>query len=193
MYPLPHKCDLRSTSLGRDTTEQLPFHFSLSCIGEGNGNLLQCSFLENPRDGGAWWAAVYGTAQSGTRLKWLRSSSSSRELYAVLVPCQVWKLDLRGKATWLGHKPVSSGASMGCVCRSLCGYWVLQLGVGVSQELVGAVTCLRSRLMGVSLALVCAWNWSLRWIQVLTSLFFSHLEVSLSILRCLDLRYVWQQ
>ena len=47
-----------------DTTERLHFHFSLSCIGEGNGNPLQCSCLENPRDGGAWWAAVYGVAQS---------------------------------------------------------------------------------------------------------------------------------
>ena len=47
--------------------------FSLSCIGEGNGNPLQCSCLENPRDGGAWWAAVYGVAQSWTRLKWLSS------------------------------------------------------------------------------------------------------------------------
>ena len=47
-----------------DTTERLPFHFSLSCIGEGNGNLLQCSCLENPRDGGACWAAVYGVTQS---------------------------------------------------------------------------------------------------------------------------------
>ena len=56
---------------GLDTTEQLHFHFSLSCIGEGNGNPLQCSCLENPRDGGAWWAAVYGVAQSWTRLKWL--------------------------------------------------------------------------------------------------------------------------
>ena len=45
-----------------DTTERLQFHFSLSCIGEGNGNPLQCSCLENPRDGGAWWAAVYGAA-----------------------------------------------------------------------------------------------------------------------------------
>ena len=45
------------------------FHFPLSCIGEGNGNPLQCSCLENPRDGGAWWAAVYGVAQSRTRLK----------------------------------------------------------------------------------------------------------------------------
>ena len=52
-----------------DTTEQLPFHFSLSCIGEGNGNPLQCSCLENPRDGGAWWAAVSGVAQSQTQLK----------------------------------------------------------------------------------------------------------------------------
>ena len=45
-----------------DTTERLHFHFSLSCIGEGKGNPLQCSCLENPRDGGAWWAAVYGVA-----------------------------------------------------------------------------------------------------------------------------------
>ena len=59
-------------------TERLHFHFSHSCIGEGNGNLLQCSCLENPRDGGVWWAAVYGVAQSWTRLKQLSSSSSSR-------------------------------------------------------------------------------------------------------------------
>ena len=62
---------------GLDTTERLPFYFSLSCIREGNGNPLQCSCLENPRDGGAWWAAVYGVAQSRTRLKRLSSSSSS--------------------------------------------------------------------------------------------------------------------
>ena len=59
-----------------DTTEQLHFHFSLSCLGEGNGNPLQCSCLENPRDGGSCWAAVYGVAQSRTQLKWLSSSSS---------------------------------------------------------------------------------------------------------------------
>ena len=59
-----------------DTTERLHFHFSLSCIGEGNGNPLQCSCLENPRDGGAWWAAVSGVTQSQTRLKRLSSSSS---------------------------------------------------------------------------------------------------------------------
>ena len=49
-----------------DTTERLHFHFSLSCIGEGNGKPLQCSCQENPRDGGGWWAAVYGVAQSWT-------------------------------------------------------------------------------------------------------------------------------
>ena len=59
----------------QDRTERLHFHFSLSCIGEGNGNPLQCSCLENPRDGGAWWAAICGVAQSQTRLKRLSSSS----------------------------------------------------------------------------------------------------------------------
>ena len=63
-----------------NTTEWLPFHFSLSCVGEGNGNPLQCSCLENPRDGGAWCAAVYGVAQSQTRLKRLSSSSSNLTL-----------------------------------------------------------------------------------------------------------------
>ena len=62
---------------GSHTTERLHFHFSLSCIGEGNGNPLQCSYLENPRDGEAWWAAVYGVAKSRTQLKRLSSSSSS--------------------------------------------------------------------------------------------------------------------
>ena len=70
----------RLQSWGRkesDMTEWLHFHFSLSHIGEGNGNPLQCSCLENPRDGGAWWAVVYGVTQSRTRLKWLSSSSSN--------------------------------------------------------------------------------------------------------------------
>ena len=61
-------------------TEQLHFHFSLSCIGEGNGNPLQCSCLENPRDRGAWWAVISEVAQSRTRLKRLSSSSSSQEI-----------------------------------------------------------------------------------------------------------------
>ena len=80
-----------------DTTERLPFHFSLSCIGEGNGNPLQCSCLENPRDGGAWWVAVYGVAQSRTRLKRLSSSSlwwimGSRHMN--FSSCNAWALEL---------------------------------------------------------------------------------------------------
>ena len=75
-----------------DTTEQLPFHFSLSCIGEGTGNPLQCSCLENPRDGGVWWAAVYGVAQTWIQLKWfsslavaeiLKNNYSHRKLFTV--------------------------------------------------------------------------------------------------------------
>ena len=62
-----------------DITEWLHFYFSLSCIGEGNGNPLQYSCLEDPRDRGAWWAAIYGVAQSRTQLTWLSSSSSSVE------------------------------------------------------------------------------------------------------------------
>ena len=82
---LPEKSHRRRSLVGcspwgreeSDTTERLHFHFSLSCTGKGNGNPLQCSCLENPSDGGAWWAALYGVAQSRTRLKPLSSSSSS--------------------------------------------------------------------------------------------------------------------
>ena len=70
---------------GSDTTERLHFHFSLSCIGEGNGNPLQCSCLKIPRDWEVWWAAVYGVAHSWTRLKRLSSSSSSSS-----IPLHTW-------------------------------------------------------------------------------------------------------
>ena len=66
----------------RTRLSDFTFTFHFSRIGEGNGNPLQCSCLENPRDGGAWWAAVYGVTQSRTRLKWLSSSSSSKEDYS---------------------------------------------------------------------------------------------------------------
>ena len=79
-------------SLRVDTTERLHFHFSASCIGEGNGNPLQCSCLENPRDGGAWWAAAYGVTQSWTRLKPLsRSSSSNMIPFCLYLQFSVWK------------------------------------------------------------------------------------------------------
>ena len=74
-----------------DIAERVHLHFSPSCIGEGNGNPLQCSWLENPRDGGAWWAAVYGVAQSRTRLKRLSSSSSRRSGFDPWV----WKIPWR--------------------------------------------------------------------------------------------------
>ena len=82
---LPGKSHGRRSLLGcspwgrkeSDTTEWLHFHFSLSCIGEGNGNPLQYSCLENPRDWGAWWVAVHGVTQSRTGLKRLSSNSSS--------------------------------------------------------------------------------------------------------------------
>ena len=73
-------------------TERLPFHFSLSCIGEGNGNPLLCSCLENPRDGGAWWTAIYGVAQSRTWLKRLSSSSSMLSRSKSLWPCPPLRL-----------------------------------------------------------------------------------------------------
>ena len=73
------------------TTERIHFHFSLPCIGEGNGNPLQCSCLENPRDGEAWWATVYGVAQSRTQLKWLSGSSSSSNIlhFHFFIECEL--------------------------------------------------------------------------------------------------------
>ena len=76
--------------------ERLHFHFSLSCIGEGNGNPLQCSCLENPRDGGAWWADVCGVTQSQTRLMWLSSNSGVSGVsldYCSKIKC--WTCDLK--------------------------------------------------------------------------------------------------
>ena len=70
---------------------------SLSCIGEGNGNPLQCSCLENPRDGGAWWAAIYGVAQSRTWLKWLSSSSSINKL----VISYIYRKKTKGPRQWI--------------------------------------------------------------------------------------------
>ena len=91
-----------------DTTEWLHFHFSLSCIGEGNGNPLQCSCLENPRDGGAWWAAVYGVAQNRIRLT--RLSGSSINLFLYMMSVTLWDLWIwalisffPGKFSWLFH------------------------------------------------------------------------------------------
>ena len=92
---------------GSDRTERLHFHFSLSCIGEGNGNPLQCSCLENPRDGGAWWAAVCRVTQSRTRLKWLSSSSSFTRYYKCTFIVQS-TIHVIGVFCWI------------CVLRNVC-------------------------------------------------------------------------
>ena len=94
-----------------DTTERLPFDFSLSCIGEGNGNPLQCSCLENPRDGGAWWAAVYGVTQSQMRLKQLSSSSS------MVVSWEGCRSDL---TTIVHYKMRNVGSNSTLVSTGLC-------------------------------------------------------------------------
>ena len=119
-------------SLESDTTERLPFHFSLLCIGEGNGNPLQCSCLENPRDGGAWWAAVCGVAQSRTRLKRLSSSSSSSmtsrggsDGKSVCLQCRrpgfdAWVRKIPWRRAWQSNPVVLPGKSHGH--RSLAGY-----------------------------------------------------------------------
>ena len=97
-----------------DTTEWLHFHFSLSCIGEGNGNPLQCSCLKNPGDRGAWWAAVYGVAQSWTRLKWLSSS------IVYEWPILKFEATIGQKHPWRGKWPKKKGVSpiwRGQVCQ----------------------------------------------------------------------------
>ena len=102
-----------------DMTERLHFHFSLSCIGAGNGNPLQCSCLENPRDGGAWWAAIYGVAQSRTRLKRLSSSSSSSsksdsvEKTLMLGKIEGKRRSGRQRMRWLDGITVSMDMSLG--------------------------------------------------------------------------------
>ena len=114
-------------------TERLHFHFSLSCIGEGNGNPLQYSCLENPRVGGAWWAAVYGVAQSWTRLTRLSSSSSS----SMPILTSYIQLNIRptrpsrphltvlqeytGQEPWLSSRTVSAVPSC-CTCSRPCSH-----------------------------------------------------------------------
>ena len=93
-----------------DTTERLHFHFSLSCIGEGNGNPLQYSCLENPRDRGAWWAAVSGVAQSWTRLK--RLSSILNKVHASVF--MNWRRKWQSTPVFLPGESQGQGSLVGC-------------------------------------------------------------------------------
>ena len=112
-------------SMGRsesDMSERLHFYFSLSCIGEGNGNPLQSSCLENPRDGGAWWAAIYGVTQSWTRLKRLSSSSSNKVLqtgwFKTTEMCCLRVLGATSLKAWCswGHGPTVQFGSVAQSC-----------------------------------------------------------------------------
>ena len=114
-----------------DTTEWLHFHFSLSCIGEGNGNPLQYSCLENPRDGEAWWAAVYGVAQSWTRLKRLSSSSIREKEMWLTVRSASLQLGDCWRGTRLRTSAVTPGSWRNSV-SALKGVWNLSW---VSQHL----------------------------------------------------------
>ena len=112
-----------------DMTDWLHFHFSLSCIRKVNGNPLQCSSLENPRDGAAWWAAVYGVAQSQTRLKQLSSSSSHMtKSVSETWNTVVWEVWLAGIAPRSGitHRPFIKGNVTLDLGKPL---WPLQLSV----------------------------------------------------------------
>ena len=102
-------------------------HLSLSCIGEGNGNPLQCSCLENPRDGRAWWAAVYGVTQSRTRLKRLSSSSSSSEMLLVAAENIFIVAGL-----WIELAP-SSQCSVDSCCKFISNYWVFHFYVLLTE------------------------------------------------------------
>ena len=111
-----------SRSLPSDTTEQLHFHCSLSCIGEGNGNPLQCSCLENPRDGGAWWSAVYGVTQSWTRLRRLRKKKNPNQRCRppIIAISQVLCLErLQSQTHFLRFETKLSQVCV-CVCVCVC-------------------------------------------------------------------------
>ena len=150
-------CQLRRNPWGcwgLDTTERLPFHFSLSCIGEGNGNPLQCSCLENPRDGRAWWAAVYGVAQGRTQLK--RLSNSSR------VPLLSQKIPWRRK--WQPISVLLPGNSHGR--KSLEGYSPRgrkELDMTEPQWRVHVFLLLHNLGRRKSKGLQGHWLWSVTW------------------------------
>ena len=106
-----------SLRVGHDWATSL----SLSCIGEENGKLLQCSCLENPRDGGAWWAAVYAVAQSRTRLKWLSSSSSSRLAITFLPRSKRLLISwLQSPTAVILEPPKIKSATLSTVSPSIC-------------------------------------------------------------------------
>ena len=142
---LLHNCTCLTARDELDTTEWLHFPFSLLFIGERNGNPLQCSCLENPRDGGAWWTAIYGVAQNRTWLKRLSSSSSSRKLlnwstFCCRIfffchrypPILIQIMNMLCFPCWTGYTPwagaqlaITSTAYLACTKSLSCGLWFL--------------------------------------------------------------------
>ena len=125
---LPGKSHGQKSLEESDMTERLHFHFSLSCIGEGNCNPLQCSCLENSRDRGAWWAAISGVAQSWTRLKWLSSSSSSRDLSCLwdmeeAGHCYSWFLSCCWETKQSTHATLNGNQKVECFVLLLFVIW----------------------------------------------------------------------
>ena len=138
-------------------TERLHIHFSLSWIGEGNGNPLQCSCLENPRDGGAWWAAISGVAQSRTRLKRLSSS-----MCKIFYRCVVKYLYMNIRHQKENHKArclSPEGKTQVCVCVCLCGHAHVHVPVQSCPTLCDPMDCNPpgSSIRGILQARILEW------------------------------------
>ena len=167
---------------GSDTTEWLHFHFSLSCIGEGNGNPLQCCCLENSRDRGAWWAAVYGVAQSRTRLKWLSSSSrvspssSVKNIISLMLVLTIWwHLCVESSHMWLEE----------CLLSPVCSLDKILLAFSLLHFVFQGQTCL---LLQISLdfplmhSSPLSWKGHLLGVLVLEGLVGHHRPIQLQLL-----------
>ena len=127
-------------SMGSLSQTRLHFHFSLSCIGEGNGSSFRCSCLENPRDGGAWWAAVYGVAQSRTRLKQHSSSSSSSMSIESVMPSNrlIFCRPLLLPPSIFPNIRVFSNESVFCIGWPK--YWSFNFNISPSNEHSGLIS-----------------------------------------------------
>ena len=160
-----------------DMTEWLHFHFSLSCIREGNGNPLQCSCLENPRDRGAWWAAIYGVAQSRTQLKWLSSRGELSKCFCILA----WSLSaILPTAWWFGSFSIwyvflwGNSVDYLWVTRDGWAWWAAVCGVTQSQTRLKRFSSSSSNLYGSISPSVCnpfLFSLPFLWLDSLWSLF----------------------
>ena len=131
---------------------------SLSCIGEGNSNPAQCSCLENPRDGGAWWAALSGVAQSQTRLKWLRSSSRGNRDHIA----NVWWIIEKAKEFQKKHLLLLMNYIIAFDCVNDNNLWKIFQETGMPDHL----SCLLINLYVVEEAVVTSRHGTIYWFQI---------------------------